>query len=150
MTKLVLSKGDIAVATLRKPEVLRDLAEQYPPTRLLVLKVDVTVHEEIVAAFAKTREAFGRLDVVFSNAGHGILGEVEGVPDDAARATFEANFWGSVHVAQEAVKFFREVNEPGRGGRLIQMSSGTGIRGYPSVGFYSAAKHGQCVSAVWT
>ncbi len=90
----VLSKGDIAVATLRKPEVLADLQAQYPADRLLVLKVDVSVHSDIIAAFEKTREVFGRLDVVVSNAGYALLGEVESTPDDVARALFEVNFWG--------------------------------------------------------
>ncbi len=91
MTKLVLESGDIAVATLRKPEVLKDLKDKYPPQQLLALKVDVTIPEEIFNAFQRTRETFGRLDVVFNNAGYAVLGEVEGTPDDAARAMFEVN-----------------------------------------------------------
>ncbi|OBZ73024.1 hypothetical protein A0H81_07099 [Grifola frondosa] len=141
MTRLVLERGDIAVATLRKPEVLSDLVAQYPKDKLLVLKVDVSKHGDIINAFAKTREVFGRLDVVFNNAGYAVMGEVEGTPDDVARAMFEVNFWGAAHVSQEAVKFFREVNKPGVGGRLIQISSGTGVTGWPSTGFYSATKH---------
>ncbi|OJT11891.1 hypothetical protein TRAPUB_11537 [Trametes pubescens] len=141
MTRAVLDKGDIAVATLRKPEVLADLQAQYPAGRLLVLKVDVSVHSDIIAAFEKTREVFGRLDVVVSNAGYVVLGEVEGTPGDAARALFEVNFWGATHVLQEAVRFLREENEPGIGGRIIQITSGTGLFGFPSCGFYSASKH---------
>ncbi|KAI0354419.1 NAD-P-binding protein [Trametes cingulata] len=141
MTRCVLERGDIAVATLRKPEVLSNLAALYPPERLLVLKLDVTIQSDIIAAFQKVKEVFGRLDVVVSNAGYAVLGEVEGTPDDVARAMFEVNFWGATHVLQEAVKFFREVNEPGKGGRIIQITSGTGIAGYPGCGFYSASKH---------
>ncbi|KAI0370726.1 NAD-P-binding protein [Pilatotrama ljubarskyi] len=141
MTRCVLEKGDVAVATLRKPEVLADLAAQYPPERLLILKVDVTVQNDIVSAFSKVKDVFGRLDVVVSNAGYSVLGEVEGTPDDVARAMFEVNFWGATHVLQEAVKFFREVNAPGKGGRIIQITSGTGLTGFPGCGFYSASKH---------
>ncbi|KAI1793785.1 NAD(P)-binding protein [Ganoderma leucocontextum] len=141
ITRDVLLKGDIAVATLRKPEVLDDLAEQYPKERLLVLKVDVTVHQDILDAFKKTKEAFGRIDVVVSNAGTALLSEVEGTPDDVARALFEVNFWGSTHVLQEAVRFMREENAPGKGGRVFQITSGTEIVGYPACGFYSATKH---------
>ncbi|KAL1943626.1 hypothetical protein VTO73DRAFT_4071 [Trametes versicolor] len=113
---------------------------QYPADRLLVLKVDVTIHSDIIAAFEKTREVFGCLNVVVSNAGYAVLGEVEDTPDDVARALFEVNFWGSVHVMQEAVKFFREVNAPGKGGRVIQISSVMGIVGFPACGFYNATK----------
>ncbi|RPD54600.1 NAD-P-binding protein [Lentinus tigrinus ALCF2SS1-7] len=139
-TRYVLQKGDIAVATVRKPEVLDDLKAQYAG-RLLVLKVDVTVHQDIIAAFKKVEEAFGRLDVVVSNAGVSILGEIESTTDEAAHAMFEVNFWGATHVLQESVRFMREVNQPGKGGRIIQITSGTGIVGYPACGFYSASKH---------
>ncbi|KAI0675597.1 NAD-P-binding protein [Trametes maxima] len=141
MARCVLEKGDIAVATLRKPEAVADLAAKYPNDRLLTLQVDVTIPGDIVSAFKKTKEVFGRLDVVVSNAGYAVLGEIEGTPDDAARAMFEVNFWGATHVLQEAVKFFREVNAPGIGGRIIQITSGTAIVGYPACGFYSASKH---------
>ncbi|KAH9850966.1 NAD-P-binding protein [Lenzites betulinus] len=137
----VLSKGDIAIATLRKPEVLADLQSQYPKERLVVLKVDVTSRTEIAAAFAKAKQAFGRLDVVVSNAAYSILGEIESTPDDVARALFDTNFWGSVYVIQEAIKFFREVNAPGKGGRIIQLSSILGLVGFPASGYYSASKH---------
>ncbi|KAM5545436.1 hypothetical protein V8D89_000474 [Ganoderma adspersum] len=141
MTRDVLAKGDIAVATLRKPEVRADLAAQYPKERLLVLKVDVTVHQDILDAFKRAKEAFGKVDVVVSNAGTALLSEVEGTPDDVARALFEVNFWGSTHVLQEAVRFMREENAPGKGGRIFQITSGTELVGYPACGFYSATKH---------
>ncbi|KAI0631467.1 NAD-P-binding protein [Trametes polyzona] len=141
ITRCVLKKGDIAVATLRKPSALADLRAQYPADRLLILKLDVTVRADITAAFEKTKEAFGRIDVVVSNAGYAVLGEIEGTPDDVAQAMFAVNFWGAAHVLQEAVRFMREVNPPGHGGRIIQITSGTGLVGFPACGFYSASKH---------
>ncbi|KAF9223831.1 NAD(P)-binding protein [Gyrodon lividus] len=141
MTELVLSKGDIAVATLRKPEVLDALAARYPKDRLLVLKVDVTKHADVDHAFSQTKEAFGRVDVVFNNAGYGMFGEVEATQIDDARALFEVNFWGAVNVSRAAVKFFREVNEFGKGGVLLQNSSVAGLVGAPGLSFYSATKH---------
>jgi len=139
VTERVLSQGDIAVATLRKPEVLADLVAKYSKETLLVLPLDVSKPQQILEAFAKTREVFGRLDVVFNNAGYGVLGEIEGTPDDAARAMFEVDFWGAANVSKEAVKFFREVNSP-RGGTLLNVGSMAGIEGSPAIGYYSAAK----------
>ena len=141
VTEHVLRKGDIAVATLRKPEILSDLQGIYPASRLLVLKLDVTKVDEIAAAFAQTKEKFGRVDVVFNNAGYSVLAEVEGTPDDVARAMFEVNFWGATNVSREAVRFFREVNKPA-GGRLIISSSIAGVVPAPLMGYYTAAKHG--------
>ncbi|KZT74488.1 NAD(P)-binding protein [Daedalea quercina L-15889] len=139
-TEQVLQKGDIVVATLRKPEVLADLTKQYGPDKLLTLKLDVTKPQEIKDAFAAAVARFGRVDVVFNNAGYGMQGEVEGTPEDVARANFEVNFWGAANVTKEAVRVFREENRPA-GGRLLQMSSIAGITCAATVGYYGAAKH---------
>jgi NAD(P)-dependent dehydrogenase (short-subunit alcohol dehydrogenase family) len=138
MTEHTLSQGDIVVATLRKPQVLSDLAARYPADKLLVLKVDVTKQEDIDEAFARTRSAFGRLDVVFNNAGYGLVTEIEGMPADKARELFETNFWGATNVSRAAVKFFREVNEPGKGGILLQVSSSAGFHVLPGFSYYAA------------
>ncbi|KAG0695540.1 hypothetical protein DFH29DRAFT_858738 [Suillus ampliporus] len=141
MTEYALSQGDNVVATLRKPEVLSDLVARYPADKLLVLKVDVKKQEEIDEAFARTREVFGRLDVVFNNAGYALFTEVEGTPLDTAREIFETNFWGSTNVSRAAVQFFREVNEPGKGGILLQVSSIGGFHAFPGLSYYAATKH---------
>lgn len=139
LTEFVLKNGDIAVATLRKPEALADLSSTYPLSQLLVLKLDVTNPSEIVSAFAEAEEKFGRIDVVFNNAGYGVLAEVEGTPEEVARGMFEVNFWGAAAVSREAVRFFRDVNKPA-GGRLLQMSSLSGIEAQPTLGYYAATK----------
>ncbi|KAG1717955.1 hypothetical protein EDB19DRAFT_1733287 [Suillus lakei] len=141
MTEYALNQGDIVVATLRKPQVLSDLTARYPADKLLVLKVDVTKQEDIDEAFARMREAFGRLDVVFNNAGYGLFTEVEGTPVDKARELFETNFWGATNVSRAAVKFFREVNEPGMGGTILQVSSAAGFNALPGLSYYAATKH---------
>ncbi|KAH7884706.1 hypothetical protein F5I97DRAFT_1929545 [Phlebopus sp. FC_14] len=125
MTELLLKKGVKVVATLRKPEVINDLVQQYTSEQLLVVKLDVTQPPQVADAFAKAKEAFGRIDVVFNNA--------------VARSLFETNFWGALNVSTEAVKFFRDVNQP-QGGRLLQVSSAVGIVGAAGIGFYCASK----------
>ncbi|CAL1712829.1 unnamed protein product [Somion occarium] len=140
MTELVLNKGEIAVATARKPETLNDLKAKYPPSQLLVLRLDANKVQEIKDVFAKIKGTFGRLDVVFNNAGWAFQGEVEAAPEDISRVMFDTNFWGASNVSLESVKFFREVNRP-VGGRLIVNSSQGGIYAYPGMGFYSASKH---------
>lgn len=133
----LLEKGDKVIATLRKPEALADVSAKYPTDQLLVVKLDVTSASDIQAAFAKGIEHFGRIDVVYNNAGYGSLAEVEGTPDAVARGVFEVNFWGSANVSREAIRVFRDVNKPA-GGRLIQASSMAGAQAMPGIGYYSA------------
>jgi len=104
------------------------------------VKLDVTVPEQITAAFAAAKERFGRVDVVVNNAGYGLVGEIEGTPDKEARDQFEVNFWAVVNVTKEATKFFREVNPKGAGGRLINISTCGGYSANQCLPFYSASK----------
>ncbi|KAI6027326.1 hypothetical protein BKA83DRAFT_4227460 [Pisolithus microcarpus] len=137
-TELALQRGEKVVATLRKPAVLADLASKYPET-LLLLKLDVTQPEEVKLAFAAARDKFGRIDVVLSNAGYGILSEIEGTSEKNARSLLETNFWGASYVCIEAVRSFREENQPA-GGRLIQVSSVSGVVSSPGSAWYCASK----------
>lgn len=114
-----------------------------------MLKCDVTIPEEIVTVFQKTIERFGRCDVVFNNAGYVVLAEIESTPEDAARAMFDANFWGLTNVSREAMRVFREVNVKGQGGRLLNMSSSQGFYGLPALGYYSA-RYGNCITVFVT
>ena len=145
MTKLALKKGDIVVATARKPEVLDDLKAEYPSSQLITLQLDVSDPQHVKDAFKQAKASFGRVDVVFSNAGYGVLGEVEATPEDEARAMFDTNFWGAATVGREAVRFFREENRPS-GGFLIVTSSVVGVQATAGGGYYSASKHGECFS----
>ncbi|KAG1848078.1 NAD(P)-binding protein [Suillus subalutaceus] len=139
MTELLLKNGNRVVATLRRKEALSDLAEQYPSSQLLIVQTDVVKTSEVAAAFAKAKEVFGRIDVVFNNAGMAILGEMESMSDQDARQIFEVNFWGASNVTREAIRMFREVNKP-IGGRLLQVSSSLGLRGRAATSYYAASK----------
>ncbi|KAG1786168.1 uncharacterized protein HD556DRAFT_1507986 [Suillus plorans] len=136
MTELLLNKGDKVIATLRNPDALSDLSAQFSSSQLLVIQLDVTNSAGVSAAFAKAKEAFGRIDVVFNNAGQSVMGELESASEEEARAMFEVNFWGAMHVSKEAVKFFREMNKP-IGGRLLQVSSRLGLVGGAAAAFYT-------------
>ena len=143
LSEVALEKGDLVVATARRPSTLADLVAKYPADRLLTLKLDITKPEDVRAAFSAIEAKFGRIDVVVNNAGYAIAGEAEGVRDDSdARAMFETNFWGTAHVTTEAVRFLREVNPPGVGGKIFQISSLSGVVGKPGMTYYSASKFG--------
>lgn len=139
MTELLLNKGDKVLATLRNLDALSDLSAQFPSSQFLAIQLDVTDSAEVSAAFTRAKDTFGRIDVVFNNAGQCVVGEVESVSEEEARQMFEVNFWGAMYVSKEAVKFFREVNKP-IGGRLLQVSSRVGLVGCAGNALYSASK----------
>jgi len=106
----------------------------------LVVKLDVTKPEEVKVAFEKGVEKFGRIDVVVNNAGYAVLGEVEASPIEEGRAQFEVMLWGPVYISKEAVRVFREINPPGAGGRIFNLSSAGGYSAQPTLAYYNAAK----------
>ncbi|KZT55975.1 NAD(P)-binding protein [Calocera cornea HHB12733] len=140
MTELLLKRGEIVIATLRRPEALDDIHDGRD--RLLVLKLDVTKPEEVDAAFAKAKEVFGRIDVVYNNAAYGVLAEFEtATRSQEARTMFDTNFWGAADISRAAIEFFRDVNGPQVGGTLLVMSSMAGHYGAPGISYYCASKH---------
>ena len=143
LTEIALAKGEKVVATARKPETLSDLRDRYFEDQLLLVGLDVVKEEDISAAFILAKKAFGRVDVVFNNAGVSLGAEVEGTPNDAARTMFEINFWGAANVSREAVRFFRDENPSGAGGRLITVGSYAGMAPFGGLGYYSATKAGK-------
>jgi NAD(P)-dependent dehydrogenase (short-subunit alcohol dehydrogenase family) len=130
-----LERGDRVVATARKLDALKDLADRYPST-LLPLELDVTNREAVVAAVDQGYEHFGHLDVVINNAGYGLFGMVEEVTEAQARAQMETNFFGALWVTQAALPHLRAQ----KSGHIIQVSSIGGITAFPALGLYHASK----------
>ncbi|TBU41916.1 NAD(P)-binding protein [Dichomitus squalens] len=140
LLEAVLASGERAVATTRRPETLSELSQRYPLSQLLVVPLDVTDEEQIKAAFKATKDQFRRLDVVVNNAGYGIQSEIEGTPERDARRIVETLFWGAVHVTKEAIPLLRDMNPPGHGGRILNISSVGGYIGNATRAFYNAGK----------
>lgn len=143
LAKGVLAAGERVVATARNPAKssgLTALQEQYPASQLLISVLDVKQPDQIAATFAQTKERFGRLDVVVNNAGYGVSAEIEATPDEVARDQFETLFWGPVSVTKAALEFFKTVNPPGHGGRVLNVSSIGGYSANPTLAYYNAGK----------
>ncbi|MBB5855859.1 SDR family NAD(P)-dependent oxidoreductase [Amycolatopsis umgeniensis] len=130
-----LKAGDNVVGTARRPEALDDLVA-VSEGRLVVLPLEVTDRAAVFEAVEKAAEAFGRIDVVVNNAGFGLMGAVEEVGEEDARAIMETNFFGTLWVTQAALPVLRKQGE----GRILQMSSVSGLMAVPTMGLYNASK----------
>ena len=130
-----LERGDKVVATARKVDTLKDLADKYGE-HLLPLELDVTNKSAVVAAVDQGYEHFAALDVVINNAGYGVFGMTEEVTEAQARAQMETNFFGALWVTQAALPHLRAQ----KSGHIIQVSSIGGITAFSGLGMYHASK----------
>jgi len=107
----------------------------------LVVRADVTDPAAVRALFEKTKEAFGRLDVLFNNAGiSGAPAAIEETSYEQWRAVLDTNLTGTFLCTQEAFKIMKS-QEP-RGGRIINNGSISAQVPRPRMAPYTASKHG--------
>ncbi|KAJ5594255.1 NAD(P)-binding protein [Penicillium hispanicum] len=135
--KTVYNAGHRIVATARTIASLSYLPDS--PT-VLKVKLDVTSHDEMTQAISAALEQFHQVNVFINNAGYGLMGDMEAIPDADARRQLETNFWGPVNLTREALRVFREANPVGQGGTIIQVSSMGGWLTAPGHAFYHASK----------
>jgi NAD(P)-dependent dehydrogenase (short-subunit alcohol dehydrogenase family) len=128
--------GHVIFAAGRRISALQALAAEHPHARPIVL--DVTDQASIDRAAGQVGEATGGygLDVLVNAAGILILGPVEAVPDELARAQFDVNLFGLLAVTRAFVPPMRER----RSGRIVNVSSVLGRFALPGAGLYSATK----------
>jgi NAD(P)-dependent dehydrogenase (short-subunit alcohol dehydrogenase family) len=108
--------------------------------RMLVVPTDVSKPDSVKALFAKTREAFGRLDLLFNNAGTWTPAvPIEDLTFEQWTAAVDVNLTGSFLCAQEAFRMMK-AQEP-RGGRIINNGSISAHAPRPNSAPYTATKH---------
>ena len=130
-----LKRGDKVAATARKLESIADLQNLYGE-QVLTLKLDVTNSEEVKSAVTKAHAHFGRLDIVFNNAGYSLVGTIEEASAAEVRALYETNVLGPVSVIQAALPLLRAQGY----GHILGTSSNVGHVTFPVIGYYCSSK----------
>ncbi|WP_329409286.1 SDR family oxidoreductase [Streptomyces sp. NBC_00704] len=125
----------------RRVEPLEETAALAPGSPGLAVRTDVSRPEDVTALFTAVRERFGRLDLLFNNAGMFGPGGVpfEDLPFDAWRHVVDTNLNGAFLCAQGAYRLMKE-QEP-RGGRIINNGSVSAHAPRPRSAPYTATKH---------
>lgn len=134
--------GYAVVLAGRRAARLEETAAQAKPdgTPMLVVPTDVSDPAAVRALFARAREAFGRLDVLFNNAGIGAPGiPMEDLTLEQWNVVLGTNLTGAFLCAQEAIKIMK-AQEP-RGGRIINNGSISAHTPRPNSAPYTATKH---------
>lgn len=129
--KLFQSKGWNVIATMRNPEQETELTQL---ENITLLKLDVTNFDQIKEVAQKAIEM--GVDVVFNNAGYGLMGALETLSDDKILRQLDTNLLGVIRVTKAFIPYFRAK----KNGLFISTTSIGGFMGFPLHSIYHATK----------
>jgi NAD(P)-dependent dehydrogenase (short-subunit alcohol dehydrogenase family) len=130
--KLFQSKGWNVIATMRNPENETELTQL---DNISLLSLDVTDLKQIKTAVEKAI-SLHNIDVVFNNAGYGLMGALEGLTDEKIIRQINTNLLGVLRITQAFIPYFREK----KNGLFISTTSIGGFMGFPLHSIYHATK----------
>ncbi|NRD23823.1 SDR family oxidoreductase [Winogradskyella litoriviva] len=123
------AKGFKVYGTSRNPD-------NYPNSKFPIVALDVTKPETISKCVFDILSKESKIDVLLNNAGAGITGPIEEIPDAEIKRNFETNFFGPINVIKAVLPSMRKQNS----GLIINVTSIAGYMGLPYRGVYSASK----------
>ena len=126
-------KGWNVVATMRNLVPDPAFAEK---TNITCLPLDVTDVASIENTVQKTISKFGKIDVLFNNAGYALAGAFEAVSESQIRKQFETNVFGVMKVTRAILPHFRM----NRAGIILNTTSSGGIITFPLYSVYNSSK----------
>lgn len=130
----------VALAGRRQDRLEETVGESGAGSRALAIPTDVSDPEAVRALFSKTKAAFGRLDLLFNNAGAFTPATpTEDLDFDTWKAAVDTNLTGAFLCTQQAIKAMK-TQDP-RGGRIINNGSISAYAPRPDSAPYTATKH---------
>jgi NAD(P)-dependent dehydrogenase (short-subunit alcohol dehydrogenase family) len=138
-TALTLARnGYFTYATMRNPKkdapIKNALKKENLPIK--VIQLDVINDESLKNAIDQVTSEAGRIDVLVNNAGYGLVGALEELSMEEIKTQYETNLFGLVRVIQAVLPTMRKQ----RSGRILNLSSGAGLFGYPGGSAYVSSK----------
>ncbi len=125
----------------KEPLEITALEVRQANSRTLVVPADINDPVAVHDLFAKTKDAFGRLDLLFNNAGiSGPAIPLEDLAYEKWKSIVDTNLTGTFLCTQEAFKIMK--NQEPRGGRIINNGSISAHAPRPNSAPYTASKHG--------
>ncbi len=136
----LLKAGYQVVLAGRRAEPLQQVAtESGAGNRVLAVPTDVADPKAVTELFAKTKETFGRLDLLFNNAGISAGGPIEDITFEQWKSVVDINLTGPFLCTQAAVRMMKG-QEP-MGGRIINNGSISAHAPRPNSAPYTSTKH---------
>ena len=133
-------EGWAVVIAGRRPEPLTDLAGAHPDLKLHPIPADVSSEESVRALFDGAVAAYGRVDLLFNNAGMGgPPRDLDEIPLAEWQAVVDVNLTGAFLCSREAFRVMR--HQSPQGGRIINNGSISAHAPRPRSIAYTATKH---------
>jgi NAD(P)-dependent dehydrogenase (short-subunit alcohol dehydrogenase family) len=131
----------VALAGRRRDPLEQTVKDAGPAgTQALAVRTDVSNPESVSALFARTKEAFGRLDLLFNNAGvFPPAVPLEDLSFEQWKTAVDINLTGAFLCTQEAIRMMK--SQVPRGGRIINNGSISAHAPRPNSAPYTATKH---------
>ncbi|MCA0133122.1 SDR family oxidoreductase [Winogradskyella alexanderae] len=123
------NKGFVVYGTSRNPS-------NYKNSKFPLVALDVTKSNSITQCVEEVLIRTSRIDVLINNAGAGITGPIEEIPEEEIKRNFETNFFGPLNVIKAILPEMRKQGS----GIIINITSIAGYMGLPYRGIYSASK----------
>ena len=135
---LLARNGYITYATMRSPEKDTSIktAVQKEGLPIRVVQLDVTDDNSVKNAVDHIISEAGRIDVLVNNAGYSLGGALEDLSMEEIKSQYETNLFGLIRVTQAVLPTMRKQSS----GRIVNLSSGAGIFGYPGFSAYVSTK----------
>jgi NAD(P)-dependent dehydrogenase (short-subunit alcohol dehydrogenase family) len=114
----------------------RDPARAEPIPGVEMIALDVREDDSVAACVAAVLARSGRIDALVNNAGYELAGALEETSLGEAKAQFETNFFGVLRMVNAVVPAMREAGA----GRIVNVTSLSGVAPIPFMGLYSATK----------
>jgi NAD(P)-dependent dehydrogenase (short-subunit alcohol dehydrogenase family) len=127
--EFLIEKGFIVYGTSRNPD-------NYKESKFPILSLDVKKIETISQTVSDVIKKENRIDIVINNAGAGITGPIEEIPEIEIKNNFDTNFFGPINVIKAVLPQMRKQQY----GLIINITSIAGYMGLPYRGVYSASK----------
>lgn len=127
LASAALARGDRVAVTMRGGDDLKGA---------LVYRLDLQDGAALGQAVTTADRELGGIDMLVNNAGYGLVGAVEEASDAELRDQFEINFFAAMTAMRTVLPMMRKR----RSGHIVNISSVSGLVGWPSLGLYSASK----------
>jgi NAD(P)-dependent dehydrogenase (short-subunit alcohol dehydrogenase family) len=135
LAEAVLRRGDQLTGTVRTAAARSGFLADHSGGAVVRL-LDVTDEAGVRGVVAATEAETGPIDILVNNAGYGLVAGIEEASLSEIRAQFEVNVFGAVSVMQAVLPYMRRR----RGGRIINISSVSGLVGWAALGIYTGSK----------